>query len=38
VIDSRGHIGVFGNKFQSKSGLISFFSKALQDAPEIISI
>jgi hypothetical protein len=38
VIDAKGHIGVFGNKFQSKSGLITFFSKALQHRVEILNI
>jgi len=38
VIDAKGHIGVFGNKFQWKSGLITFFSKALQHRVEILNI
>jgi len=38
VIDAKGHIGVFGNKFQSISGLISFFSKVLQHFSLMITI
>jgi len=37
-IDVKGHIGVFGNKFQSKSGLLTFFSKTLQHWAEILNI